>query len=314
VTKVKSFDEIVSNKKTYNLKELDYNHHSPSQYYLPDGIWAWRYFKCNQETRRQFAVGPKAVLGSAVGNAISRTWADVIWTFASKKIINKKQSLLESAAEMHDDLKKADLDFTDKEIVTHNKYKEVANDLLVNLNKAIKSLALRGEIEAEANRYYNFDCEIDTLGRTDLENKTCVVEIKTLPPTVNAEKKDGTRSISTQKIITPKINHAKQLSMYWAATNKKPFLVYVNEQQYYIFEPGNCDLLTVAAMQDHLEDYAQIAKRRERLLRLSEGNVDVLLTLVEPNFDHLFFWNIGGNFKQTAQQDFKEANRRINAN
>jgi len=313
VTKVKSFDEIVSNKKAYNLKELDYNHHSPSQYYLPDGIWAWRYFKCNQQMRRQFEIGPQAILGAAVGNAISRTWADVLWTFKSKKIINKKQTLLESACEMHDEIKEADLDYTDKQLAAHNKYKEVANDMLVNLNKAIKSLALQGEIEAEANRYYNFDCEIDTLGRTDLENKTCVVEIKTLPPKINPEKKDGTRSVTTQKINSPKLAHARQLSFYWAATKKKPFLVYVNEEQYLIFEPGNCDLLTVAAMQDHLEHYAQIARRREQLLRFAEGDVDVLLSLVEPNFDS-FLWNIGDQFKRIAEEHFNRANRRINAN
>tara|TARA_X000001388_G_scaffold30541_2_gene21719 strand:+ start:52 stop:993 length:942 start_codon:yes stop_codon:yes gene_type:complete len=310
---VRTFDEIVSNKKTYNLKELDYNHHSPSQYYLTDDAYVWRYFKCNQAIRRQFEVGPQAILGAGVGNAISRTWADVIWTFASKKIINKKQSLLESAAEMHVELKEADLDYTDKQLDTHNKYKKVANDMLVNLNKAVKSLSLQGEIEAEANRYYNFNAEIDTLGRTDLENNTCVVEIKTLPPKINPIKKDGTRSITTQKLHTPKLAHARQLSFYWAATKKKPFLVYVNEEQHYIFEPGNCDLLTVAAMEDHLEHYAQITRRREQLLRIAEGNVDVLLSLVEPKFDN-FLWNIGDKFKEMAIKDFNAANRRINAN
>lgn len=313
MTKIKSFDEIVEKKKSYSLKELQYNHHSPSQYFLSDDVWAWRYFKCNQQMRRQFEVGPQAILGASVGNAISRTWADILWTFHSKKIINKKQTLLESACDMQKELKKADLDYTDKQLATHNKYKNVANDMLVNLNKAIKSLALEGEIVAEANRYYNFDCEIDTLGRTDLENKTCVVEIKTLPPKINAEKKDGTRSVSTQKINSPKLAHARQLSFYWAATNKKPFLVYVNEERNYVFEPGNCDLLTVAAMQDHLEHYKQIARRREQLLRISEGNVDMLLSLVEPKFDS-YLWNIGDKFKDMAIKDFNEANRRINAN
>ncbi|HBY66952.1 MAG TPA: hypothetical protein DEG69_03785, partial [Flavobacteriaceae bacterium] len=88
--------------------------------------------------------------------------------------------------------------FDEKEEAQHEYHKKIANRIAYNLYKAIKSLAMKGLVESEANRYVNLGTDIDVLGRTDLENETMVVEIKILPPRRGKLKKDGTYGFSTQ--------------------------------------------------------------------------------------------------------------------
>lgn len=301
------FKQLIESPNAELFGKYDFNHHSASQLNLPEGNWAWKYFCCTQETRRKFPFTAKPRMGVAVGGAIALMFADTIWTFQSEKIENTKINFKEYLRTVDEELRSYQPAFDEKEEAQHEHHKKIAHKMAYNLYQGIKSLALQGTVESEANRYYNVGTEIDLLGRTDLENETCVVEIKTLPPRRGKLKKDGTYGFSTQSIKEPKLDAARQISLYYAATGKRPFLVYTNEKEYTIFDPSNSDMLTEAAMKDHLKFYKSKAKLRENLLIQAEGDPYKLLSLVNPDWEHPFYWAIGDEFLEQAKRDFNKA-------
>ncbi len=304
------FDKLVEQGDSIHYTAFNFDHHSPSQLHITDdALWAWKYFKISQEIRRKFKFTSKGRLGVAVGGGIAYMFADRLHTNNSQYIDIKKISFRQYLRDVHEMLNQYQPMFDDKEEAQHAYHKKIANRMCLQMYKAIKSLALKGFVESEANRVCNIGTDIDMLGRTDLENELCVVEIKTLPPRRNKMKADGTYGFSTQKIgkNIPKLDAVRQTSYYWKATGKRPFLVYVNENEYQIFDPGNCDLLTEAAMKDHIQFYKSKAKQRENLLKLSEGNVQKLLSLVMPDFEHPYLWDIGDEYLEMAKQDFNKA-------
>jgi len=301
------FKQLIESPNAELFGKWNFDHHSASQLNLPEGNWAWKYFCCTQEHRRKFKFTAKPRLGVAVGGAIALMYADIIWTYNSEKIQNTKINFKEYLRVVDEELNAYKPEFDNKEEAQHAYHKTIAHKMAYQLHKGIKSLALQGEVESEANRYYNVGTEIDLLGRTDLENEFCVVEIKTLPPRRGKLKKDGTYGFSTQSVKEPKIDAARQIALYWAATNKRPFLVYANEKEFTIFDPSNSDLLTEAAMKDHLKFYKSKAKLRENLLIQADGNIDKLLSLVNPDWEHPFYWDIGDEFVEQAKIDFNKA-------
>ena len=301
------FKQLIDSPNAELFGLYNFNHHSASQLNLPEGNWAWKYFCCTQEIRRKFKFSAKPRLGVAVGGGVALMYADIIWTYNSEKIKNTKITFKDYLRVVDEELAIYKPAFDKKEEAQHAHHKNIAHKMAYQLHKAIKSLSMRGTVESEANRYNNVGTEIDLLGRTDLENETCVVEIKTLPPRRGKLKKDGTYGFSTQSVKEPKIDAARQIAMYWAATGKKPFLVYVNENEYTIFDPSNSDLLTETAMKDHLKFYKSKAKLRENLLIQADGNVNKLLSLVSPDWEHPFYWDIGDEFVEQAKIDFNKA-------
>tara|TARA_R110001583_G_scaffold113077_1_gene263415 strand:- start:801 stop:1742 length:942 start_codon:yes stop_codon:yes gene_type:complete len=302
------FKQLIESPNAKLFAKYLFDHHSPSQLNLPEGHWSWKYFCCTQEIRRNFKFGAKPRLGVAIGGQVAWVYGDIIWTFNSEKIINKnKLTFKQYLKEVDVELLQYNPMFDDKEVAQHAYHKKIAHRVCYNLFKAIRSLSLQGTIESEANRYYNVGTEIDLLGRTDLENETCIIEIKILPPRRGKLKKDGTYGFSTQSIKEPKLDHARQLSFYWAATGKRPFLVYANEKEYTIFDPSNSDLLTETAMKDHLKFYKSKAKLRENLLIQADGDINKLLSLVNPDWEHPFYWDIGDEFVEQAKRDFNKA-------
>jgi hypothetical protein len=303
------FDKLVEQGDSIYYTSFNFDHHSWSQLNIAsDGHWAWKYFKVDQDIRRQFKFEAKPRLGVAVGGGVALVFADRLWTNNSQYIDIDKLSFRQFLLYVQAELNKYKPMFDEKEEAQHEYHKKIANRIAYNLYKAIKSLAMKGLIESEANRYVNLGTDIDVLGRTDLENETMVVEIKILPPRRGKLKKDGTYGFSTQSIKEPKLDHARQVSGYYAMCNKKrPFLVYANEKEYTIFDPSNCDTLTEAAMLDHLKFYKSKAKQRENLLKQSEGDVNKLLSMTDPQWDHPFYWNIGDEFVEQAKQDFNRA-------
>ena len=63
------------------------------------------------------------------------------------------------------------------------------------------------------------------------EDELHFVEQKCKLPKLLKPKKDGTRSVSTQKIDNPLIQHCRQTAFYYACTKKRPFLLYVNDKE-----------------------------------------------------------------------------------
>ena len=297
---------IVSQPSLEAFVRFGLDHHSPSQLNLPDGFWGFKYLCCNQQERRNFPFTSKPRLGVAIGNAIALMYAHIIWTNNSEKFTNKQINFRNCLRFVQEMLNEYNPIEDKKDLEQHNYHKTIANKFANNLHKAIKSLALTGEIESEANRYLNLETDLDLLMRTDLENDTCVVEIKTLPPRRGKIKKDGTRGFRTQSVTQPKLDAARQTSCYWAATQKRPFLVYVNEKEYKIFDPSNCDLLTEKAMKDHLKFYKSKARTRERLMVQADGDPIKLLGLVSNDFES-FYWDIGKELLTKAEGIFKEA-------
>jgi len=300
------FRDLVMQPTLEALVKFGLDHHSPSQLNLPDGFWAYKYLCCTQEERRKFPFTSKPRLGVAIGNAIALMHAHIVWTNNSEKYQNKRINFRDALRFVQEMLNEYNPIENKSDLEQHEYHKTIASKFANNLQKAIKSLALVGEVESEANRYLNLGSDLDLLMRTDLENPTCVVEIKTLPPRRGKIKKDGTRGFSTQSVSQPKLDAARQTACYWGATKKKPFLVYVNEKEYKIFDPSNCDMLTERSMKDHLQYYKSKARTRERLMIQADGSPTKLLGLVSNDFES-FYWDIGKDLVMKAKQLFKEA-------
>ena len=91
----------------------------------------------------------------------------------------------------------------------------------------------------------------------------------------------------TQKLpIEPQLDHIAQLSFYWHCAKKKPFLFYVNEEDYKIF-----DEFTDEYLEHCYQTYiVKKAKTIQRLLEASKGDASIMADLVEaPDMKHYLY-------------------------
>jgi hypothetical protein len=127
---------------------------------------------------------------------------------------------------------------------------------------------------------------IDILGRLDWEASHEFAEQKVKPPSVRGYDLDNIK-IYTQKLPTePDPININQVAFYRLATEKQPFLFYVNEKDYIIFDNNH-----PALWDDHLEycysEMVQKAMTIQRLLEVSNGDPKVMAGLVEkPDLSH----------------------------
>lgn len=312
-----NFTALTKRALHHSFVDLDYSHHSPSSCNKPAGVDLLQKLGFSQEERRAFYAGPKAHFGNYPGNNHPMHVADKLWGSNSTCIeltdVNR-YSWDQMLNEISKDMKEDDIDFTGPDKKSHDHHKKIMKDVVKNWHEAYKKVSLQGEIECEPNVVKNLGTQLDMLGRMDYRGKHAFIEYKTKPPT-RYKKKDGTFSFSTKKLPDDvEINHARQTAFYWS-TNKdlKPFVIYVNEKEYKIFDPSNSDMLTVTAMEDHLEYYRQQCLIRENLVRASGGDINFLLSLIDPDFEHQFYWNIGEKFVTKAKQAINNALRKESA-
>jgi hypothetical protein len=129
---------------------------------------------------------------------------------------------------------------------------------------------------------------LDILGRIDFESENKFLELKSKP--INFRKNKNGMGQIIQKLPNTiddcEETYLKQVAFYWVANDrkKKPFLGYVSQEEYKIFEPED----------DRLEYYYhQLVNKAftiQNLLEVSKGQASQMAKLVEaPDLKNFYY-------------------------
>ena len=151
--------------------------------------------------------------------------------------------------------------------------------------KAVKEIF--GDQELMAERYVHDtlkDLILDILGRIDYESEDKIMELKTKP--INFRKtKNGLNAYKQKLPEEPDEAHLKQLAFYWQCTQKTPYLVYVNHEEYKIFKP---EIPELKYYYDQMINKAFII---QNLLEITEADMNKISQLVEPPDFKSFYYS-----------------------
>ena len=288
--------------------DLGIDHYSPTQLNCSLANWAYKYGVLDQEQRRGLKRNINMFFGTTIGEITQLMFCDEMWSMASQVTPNKNKLSMDQALEYLSEMMKKYQPWDEKDKEKFDAIKHLAPDYLQQSYKGWKSLSLQSPIIAERNVRLKFNY-VNCLGRIDGEDDLKLVEQKCKLPKLGREKKDGTRSVISTKLPVdePQITHARQTAFYHFCTGKRPFLLYVNDKDFKIFDSSDCQSLTKEAMEEHLEHYKRAARLRDRTIMKSKGSVQGLLADLDPDWDHNFEWDIGDDHKDHAQKIFKEA-------
>ena len=284
------------------------DHYSPTQLNCSIANWAYKYGALTQEQRRGLKRNINMYFGTTIGEITQLMFCDEMWTMASQVAPNKQKLSWDQALEYLDEMMKKYEPWDEKDKEKFEAIKHLAPDYLKQSYEGWNSLNMQSPIIAERNVRLKFNY-VNCLGRIDGEDPLMLLEQKCRLPKLGRVKKDGTRSVISTKLPedNPVISHARQTAFYHFCTKKRPFLLYVNDKEYKIFDSSNCDLLTKEAMEEHLEHYKRQARLRDRAILRSQGTVPGLLRDLDPDWEHNFEWDIGEDNAAHAKQLFKEA-------
>ena len=301
--KPKTLDQELGSIPEEFLK-LDISHYSPTQLNQPLWLWALMYGAFTQKERRRNKTNVNMFFGTCIGGITQMMFCDEIWTYQSNKVENNNKISMDQALEILNTDIRAYEPWDEKDREKYEAIRHLAPDYLKQSYEGWKSLNFKAPVIAERNVTNNFTY-VNGLGRIDGEDDLHFVEQKCKLPRLLKPKKDGTRSVSSGKIDIS-IQHCRQTAFYYAATKKRPFLLYVNDQEYKIFDSSNCDLLTKDAMAEHMEYYKQQARLRDRHIINSKGDLLKLLSFHDPDWES-FYADIGDENLKKAQDLFKQA-------
>ena len=321
---------------------LKINHHSPTSSSMPLGIYAFRYLFSTQEQRREFDGSANMAAGVAVNDGVQFHYSDDIWTFHpnKRKLAPTKNSKLSKdeaiAKAMEKFMEYVPVNEKDREKKEH--YQETIPQTIQQGFLAFDKLGIQNSkmVVAEDSINHSDDrLSLPIVGRTDLHftdfNASSrdaaapsdlissdapflsVCELKTSWSRAGRVKKDGTMSFASAKLpSTPNINHLQQLAFYCFSLRKKmtvsPYLIYLTEDDFIIYTEKNCADLEPQNLKNYYEQLVSNCIRKERLLSryidLDEPDMilDEIAKDVEPNFDHMFYWNIGAKHLARAKE------------
>jgi hypothetical protein len=166
-------------------------------------------------------------------------------------------------------------------------------------------LLSEGFAGAEAER--KISCQLDgvslpVIGFIDIinEQQGTFCEVKTKAPRKGQVKKDGSQGwVKASLPKKPEYNHLCQVAIYAHATGMIPSIAYVTDQEAVRFDPFNCEELSKEYLGYCLSEMRRTAITRENLLKIST-DPKVLAGLVEPDFEHPFYWD--HQFKEEAKE------------
>ena len=268
------------------LKKNGITHFSPSQLNRPLGSWVFMYCYLNKHQRREMKVGENAALGTSVHNLI--------------------QAVLCAGQSIEDATKTAIMDFDFHPADESQEKREKFRELIPQMGEIGVDLlaeAFGGASEEKSVEVYLPGIEIPIIGYVDMMKDGVFCEMKTKAPRLGAVKKDGTRGWSKAPLPKePQIDHIMQAAVYWKATGAIPSIAYITAEDGIRFDPFNCDLLKESGLEFAIEEVRRKALIRQNLLKIST-DAKVLAGLVEPEFDHPFYWN--HQFKEEAKELWK---------
>ena len=247
-----------------------------------------------QEVRRTFAFRYKANFGNLVNNVVQRMIADVI--YKSKTI---KQDKFTEEERSYQNCFNKELEIMNEKPPVDAKDKfgreamiKFAEDCIPITKKVVQDIIGKEKLVCE--RYVEqkeMTMIKPVIGRIDYESKTKFIELKTKPPNLRKVKGKEEWNMITQDLPTePTIENLTQTSFYYMATKKIPYLVYVNDKDYVIFDQSH-ELMKA----DHLEFlYFKMVEKIllwERMIMFAEGKVETLAMMCEPpDLNHFFYY------------------------
>jgi hypothetical protein len=264
------------------------DHFSPSQLLLSTAKWMINYYCCTQAMRRQSIASYKMLFGILTNNTVQKLIAKYLFV-GDKRIELTPRSKDEIFAE--------ELEQINKQKIRDNKDKwsrenmiEFAKPCIEQTLKAVKEIFGLQKLQCE--RYVHTSPDglfMDILGRIDYESDNLFAEMKSKPPYVRAGKNGF--SLYTQKLPEqPDENHLAQVAFYWKATKKRPYLFYVNDKEYKIFDYTN-EKLTFDYLDYVYDKLVKKALMIQRLLLLSDGDPKVMAQYVEePDYNHPYYY------------------------
>jgi len=244
-----------------------------------------------QELRRLFLIRYKAPFGNLVNNCTQRLTCEVL--FEGDKRINLTNK-------NYDDIFQQELDTINKNNSPVDEKDKLAREMMIsfahptieNMKKCVKEIFGNNKLVAE--RYVSGkhkDMIIDIVGRIDYESNDAIGEAKTKPPTIKKKRgKDEYYMATTQLPNDPDPMHINQLSFYFHCTKRKPFLFYVNENEYIIFDDTH-ETLRSDYLEYQYDLLTQRIKNWEKLIIFCEGDIKKLASFAEPpELNHPFYY------------------------
>jgi hypothetical protein len=211
------------------------DHFSPSQLTnKPIAWWMTKYLLSSQDDRRKSLANYKMHYGNLVGNTSQHLICKYIFKGAERQEIKDRIYETIYEHELKQINKNKPRDEKDEECRTH--MLEYSHQTITQILKAVKKIFGKDSVQGE--RYVHDQPDnlfLPIIGRIDFEAANKIAELKSKPPYFRLLK-TGLKGY-TQKLPTePQIDHIAQLSFYWHCAKKKPFLFYVNEEDYKIFD------------------------------------------------------------------------------
>ena len=244
-----------------------------------------------QEIRRTFKIRYKAPFGNLVNNTAQRLTCDILYQ-GDKKITLKNKNYDEIFQQELDAIDKNTPPVDDKDKLAREMMISFAHPTIENMKKAVKEIF--GNEKLVAERYVSskdIDMLIDIIGRVDYESNLLIGEAKTKPPTIKKKRgKDEYYMATTQLPTDPDPMHVSQLSFYHHCTKRTPFLFYVNENEYRIFDDTH-DMLKLDYLKEQYNLLVQRLKSWEQLIIFCKGDIKKLSTFAEPpELNHPFYY------------------------
>ena len=244
-----------------------------------------------QEIRRMFKIRYKAPFGNLVNNTAQRLICDILYQ-GDKKIKLKNKNYDEIFQQELDAIDSNTPPVDDKDVLAREMMISFAHPTIENMKKAVKEIF--GNEKLVAERYVSSkdeDMVNDTIGRIDYESNKIIGEAKTKPPTIKKKRgKDEYYMASTQLPTDPDAMHISQVSFYYHCTKRKPFLFYVNENEYTIFDDTH-DMLKPDYLKEQYNLMVQRLKSWEQLIIFCKGDIQKLSSFAEPpELNHPFYY------------------------
>lgn len=276
-----------------------YDHFSPSSLNIPIQKFIISYICSTQAMRRENRVGYKPHAGALVGNTTQRLLSKYIFKAAEKE---------EVKPELFDKIFEYELALINKNEPKDERDEQCRIEMIPSCKASIEqAMKLVKEIFKDetltSERYVHHTPPgliLDILGRIDFESETKFLELKSKP--INFRKnKNGLGQIIQklpEHIDQCEDTYMKQVAFYWKATGgKKPYLGYVNQEEYKIFEPE----------EDRLEYHYKLLVNKaytiQNLLEVSKGDAKTMAKLVEaPDLSNFYYSDLTQEQQEIAKE------------
>ena len=244
-----------------------------------------------QELRRTFKIRYKAPFGNLVNNTAQRLTCETLYQ-ADKKITLQNKDYDDVFQQELDEINDLTPPVDDKDKIGREAMVEAAHPSIKNVMKCVEEIFGNKKIVAE--RYVSSKSEDmihDIIGRIDYESEESFMELKTKPPSLKKKRnKDEYYMATTQLPTEPDPTHVSQVAFYYHCTKRKPHLVYVNENEYKIFDDQYYQL-SPNYLEERYKFMTQRLKSWEELIIFCQGDINKIAHFAEPpELNHPFYY------------------------